>query len=442
MTKKPPDSSWRSLLLDLFKGVTDFMEEVTDALNVPSEDEQRLVRVEAEVSATQESVLAVEAEIDALQTAVEGIKGRQIKDTQTILETLEKLQQTQDLILDRVRALEEAGRIEEAARWKVLLSRVAKLILVLVGPVAIAEALRDAFVEEELYPWLKGLRKRAKDVLDAPESPLPTPTPTVEPTTTEESRSEADTRWSGRVRFDWVTIPAGWFWMGSDRSRDPLAWEEFEKPYHRVYVPRFLIARVPVTVAQFGAFASATGSWRQRNLEYRLAQGEAQYPVTNVHWEEAQNFCRWAKVRLPTEAQWEKAARGTDGRRYPWGNAAPDDSRCDIGDRMRDRWSDPIPVGRYPKGASPYGVLDMAGNVTEWTSSSHKSYPYDPKDGREDERNKNAYVLRGGYTLARDGPQRCAYRSFLFQGGGYHWLGFRVVYSSPPLLSRLLPSAS
>ena len=103
--------------------------------------------------------------------------------------------------------------------------------------------------------------------------------------------------------------------------------------------------------------------------------------MVNVSWEDAQAFCQWAGVRLPSEAEWEKAARGTDGRIYPWGDQSPTKELCNFGGNIGDT----TPVDRYPGGASPFGVLDMSGNVWEWTAQAEFApYPYDPADGRED----------------------------------------------------------
>jgi formylglycine-generating enzyme required for sulfatase activity len=157
--------------------------------------------------------------------------------------------------------------------------------------------------------------------------------------------------------------------------------------------------------------------------------------VVNVSWYDAMAYCRWLEerlqvpgstlnvwregqlgtlnlkpgtfaVRLPSEAEWEKGARGTDGRIYPWGDQW-DAARCNAEKGLS---GDTTPVGAYPNGASPYGVLDMAGNVWEWTRSLEKSYPYDPDDGREDPEAAGARVVRGGAFL--DGARfvRCAVR--------------------------------
>ncbi|MCB0159906.1 MAG: SUMF1/EgtB/PvdO family nonheme iron enzyme, partial [Caldilineaceae bacterium] len=188
--------------------------------------------------------------------------------------------------------------------------------------------------------------------------------------------------------FDWVTIPAGAFLMGSDKERDGDAYGD-ELPQRSVYVSEYAIARVPVTVAQFDRFVQATGYRTTAETEgsaYVYAAGKCEWvnganwahprgpdsdvrnkqdhPVTCVSWDDAVAFCTWAGVRLPTEAEWEKAARGTDGRIYPWGDEPPTAQRCNFAMNVKDT----TPVGAYRDGASLYGLLDCAGNVWEWTA--------------------------------------------------------------------------
>ena len=154
-----------------------------------------------------------------------------------------------------------------------------------------------------------------------------------------------------------VLVPAGPFAMGSSRREIVLA--------------AFYIDRTPVTNEQFHAFVKATGYAPDDDGSARFLQhfrngkpprGEEKHPVTYVSWTDAKAYAAWAGKRLPTEAEWEKAARGTDGRKYPWGKADPTPSHASFGNQKRG----PVPVGSFPDGVSPYGVHDMAGNVWEW----------------------------------------------------------------------------
>ncbi len=221
-----------------------------------------------------------------------------------------------------------------------------------------------------------------------------------------------------------VYVPAGSFWMGSDKAQDPDA-EDAEVPKHQVTLPGYWIAKTPVTVAQFRAFVEAE---EYKAHEYAL-EGPDDHPVRYVSWVDAMAYCRWQSKRtglsvtLPSEAEWEKAARGTDGWLYPWGNAKPDVYRCNFGDYKRGTTS----VGRYsPQGDSPYGCVDMAGNVWEWTRSLYKDYPYDSKDGRESFKFGGLRVLRGGAFHSDERGVRCARRGRLISNSNYSF-GFRVV---------------
>ncbi len=144
--------------------------------------------------------------------------------------------------------------------------------------------------------------------------------------------------------------------------------------------------------------------------------------MTQVIWHDAQAFCEWAKVRLPSEAEWEKAARGTDGRIWPWGDDSPTERHCNFNMNIGDT----TPVGNYPDGASPYDVLDMAGNVWEWTSSLFKPYRYDANDGREDPQASGSRTLRGGSWLRTEQGVRCAHRDVVDPDFWDDIIGFRV----------------
>jgi formylglycine-generating enzyme required for sulfatase activity len=225
-----------------------------------------------------------------------------------------------------------------------------------------------------------------------------------------------------------IPIPGGAFLMGSDPQEDGLA-RSAEQPQHEVSLPDYSLARTPVTNAQYAAFVEATGHSAPRYWRgSRPPWGRGQHPVISVTWYDAVAYCRWLvqetgkPYRLPTEAEWEKGARGTEGRRYPWG-AAWDARRCNTKEGGRE---DTTPVGRYPEGASPYGLLDMAGNVWEWTSSLYWAYPYQADDGREDLTTPESRVLRGGSFLDLYDSARAAYRRSYVPAYHSRTHGFRV----------------
>jgi formylglycine-generating enzyme required for sulfatase activity len=232
------------------------------------------------------------------------------------------------------------------------------------------------------------------------------------------------------ITLDLVRVPAGEFQMGSDKARDKDA-EDDELPQHPVYVSEFYIGKYPVTNEQYQAFVKAN---RHRAPYHwakgRIPQDKEHHPVVNVSWTDAVAFCRWLSketgqpFRLPTEAEWEKAARGADGRIWPWGDEPPDERRCNFALNEGDTTA----VGRYsPQGDSPYGCADMAGNVWEWCQSLSRSYPYQAHDGREAVEEEGPRVLRGGAFYVDQRRVRCAYR---LRGNPNSWInawGFRVV---------------
>lgn len=207
---------------------------------------------------------------------------------------------------------------------------------------------------------------------------------------------------------DMIAIPAGAFTMGSGTGPADA------RPAHKVDLPAFSVDKLPVTNAQFAAFLNAVGPVNskgerlfdfddndarihQRGGKWAADRGFEDHPVVEVSWIGAHDYCAWMGKRLPTEAEWEKAARGTDGRKYPWGDSPPDKTRA----QFNARYNQTAPVDSFPAGASPYGVLDMAGNGWEWVGSAYRPYPYDSSDGRED---LNPGPVRGTRGGGHDSP--------------------------------------
>jgi formylglycine-generating enzyme required for sulfatase activity len=202
----------------------------------------------------------------------------------------------------------------------------------------------------------------------------------------------------------WVTIPAGEFQMGSENGNDD------EKPVHTVYLDTYQIGKYEVTNRQY---AQCVKAGICPGKEY----GADRHPVVNVTWEDAKAFCEWAGGRLPTEAEWEKAASWDDTakakRTYPWGEAIDCSYANYSGENDGTGFcvGDTTIVGVEVDGRSPYGLFEMAGNVWEWTSSLYISYPYDVDDGREDMSSADPRVLRGGSWITPSYDTRTALRS-------------------------------
>ncbi len=171
------------------------------------------------------------------------------------------------------------------------------------------------------------------------------------------------------IPFEFIRISAGEFLMGSDQQKEKQA-RANETPQHKVFLSEYWIGKYPVTNKQYKVFVKAVGHKPPANWGgFDAPKDKFDHPVAGLSWFSAMAFCEWFKglstrnIRLPSEAEWEKAARGTDGRSYPWGNQAPDDTRCNYKGNVKDT----TPVGKYsPLGDSPYGCSDMEGNVWEW----------------------------------------------------------------------------
>ncbi|MCJ7432994.1 MAG: SUMF1/EgtB/PvdO family nonheme iron enzyme [Anaerolineales bacterium] len=231
--------------------------------------------------------------------------------------------------------------------------------------------------------------------------------------------------------MDFMRVPAGKFLMGSTKENKFIATDE--RPQHIVDIPYdYWMARFPVTNEQYSLYAKAKG------IKHPVDDWEKKKdrPAYYLEWENAMAYCKWLNdllkgelpsglvLRLPTEAEWEKAARGEKGNEYPWGNEF-DKNKCNSEEGGKKTTT---PVSLYsPLGDSPYGCADMAGNVWEWTHSLLKSYPYKANDGREDEKASGVRALRGGSFFFSEWHARCAFRLDLYF---YCDRGFRVVASS------------
>jgi formylglycine-generating enzyme required for sulfatase activity len=255
-------------------------------------------------------------------------------------------------------------------------------------------------------------------------------------------------RSDGLPDIEWVDVPGGQFTMESEVYED-------EKPVQQIDIEPFRISKYETTYAQYKAFLDAPDGYsndRWWNEPVKLAErrpepGNQSWPIGNhpaegVSWYDAVAFSRWltfrlrqageigedVEIRLPTEEEWEKAARGTDGREYPWGpeyvsgHANIDETAGGAGPHYLERTT---AVGVYPQGASPYGVLDMAGNVWEWTLTEYASRKSD------DESNSQVRVVRGGSWYRYLDLARAAFRNGVPPSGRYSGLGFRVAAAAP-----------
>lgn len=260
----------------------------------------------------------------------------------------------------------------------------------------------------------------------------------------------------------WVTVPGGPFTMGSGELREdgkPRA----AAPEHQVDVAEFRMAKYPVTVAEFRRFVEATGhvtsaekkgkswvwigdpsvvvpdqdylwkeidgaTWRTPHGAGSTLEGKDGHPVTHVSSHDIRAYCEWSGTRLPTEAEWEKATRGTDGRAYAWGNEEPTAEHCNHTMNVADT----TPVDAYPKNVGPYGHQDLTGNVWEITSSAFHHYPYDEtKPGRVIKTKAGSVelgVIRGGSFYNNCDPRGCLAWVRIYNLPDYscYDMGFRV----------------
>ncbi len=222
-----------------------------------------------------------------------------------------------------------------------------------------------------------------------------------------------------------VYIPAGEFTMGSEGFSS-------ENPVHKVYLDGYYIYKMLVTVKQYLTFCAVTGHAKPTAPDFNPNWSKADHPIVNVSWDDATAYCRWLsqqtgrRVTLPTEAQWEKAARGEDGREFPWGNTFD-------GNRLHRSATGTASVGSFPGGASPYGVLDMAGNVWQWCADYYGDtyYQSSPKQNPTGPASGIYRVFRGGSWDNTNGEYfRCALRNGHTPSARDDNFGFRCVVSA------------
>lgn len=232
----------------------------------------------------------------------------------------------------------------------------------------------------------------------------------------------------------WVHLPGGTLEMGSEHG-DPD-----ERPVHRVALSPFAISRFPVTNGDYATYVKETGKRPPEHWEDgEVPVGLERHPVVRVTWSDAEAFCTWltrrlrssetdGEVQLPTEAQWELAARGESGREYPWGAEPPDERRANFGGKVGDT----TPVDAYPEGATPEGVHDLAGNIWEWCRDWFGPYSEQERRDPKGPDSGSSRVLRGGSFGAGPRALRGACRVVDHPGNRVGYIGFRVVWGSAP----------
>jgi sulfatase modifying factor 1 len=230
----------------------------------------------------------------------------------------------------------------------------------------------------------------------------------------------AKTQASSEAINEWVLVPAGEFEMGAE---GPPAGPD-EAPKHRVLLDAFSIGKYEITNRQYRLFVKATGHRPPTNEDPKynlwrgdtLLEGVEELPVVNVDWNDAIAYCKWAGGRLPTEAEWEKAARGTDGRTYPWGNEPVTGNRSNFSIENITFWDGPATLAKkdqYDYGKSPYGAYEMAGNVWEWVQDWYDEgyYKNSPAKNPNGPASGTARVIRGGGWNSNPETVRSANRS-------------------------------
>jgi formylglycine-generating enzyme required for sulfatase activity len=309
--------------------------------------------------------------------------------------------------------------------------------VVLVSAMAVAALGGGAFLMKNASQAMATLPTFTASPTETPGLPTNTPQSTAAP-----ALNAGATRVSPNDGMVLVYVPAGEFLMGSTDADIAQAEKKYpvsdfadEKPKHTVYLDAYWIDRTVVTNAEYArcvqtgqcsppqATRSHTRDSYYGNVQY------ANYPVVYVTWEDAKNYCAWAGRRLPTEAEWEKAARGTDGRVYPWGNQTPNTTLANFDMNVGDTTE----VGKYPAGASPYGALDMAGNVWQWVADRYEKnyYQTSPERNPTGPGSGSLRVMRGGAFYFDSSAERSAARMGIDPDLTWDPNGFRCLAASP-----------
>ncbi|MBE7536707.1 MAG: SUMF1/EgtB/PvdO family nonheme iron enzyme [Anaerolineales bacterium] len=285
-------------------------------------------------------------------------------------------------------------------------------------------------------------------VLATLEEQTPTYEPVEDDSLTLEVPNSIETKISAKDDSIFALVPEGEFVMGSD-PKDPYFWGA-EEPKHTVFLDSFWIHLTEVTNSMYracvsdGACSPPSKESSRTHDDYFNNESYNDYPVINVTFADASNYCEWIGGRLPTEAEWEKAARGTDGRLFPWGNDEIQDNYANLCDvnctnlttpelNLNDGYAEVAPVGSFPAGVSPYGALDMAGNVLEWTSDwyavdYYKNSPYKKPTGLA---NGNKHPVRGGSWLNLTDGMRPSARYSKRSNEASDLIGFRCAQDDP-----------
>jgi formylglycine-generating enzyme required for sulfatase activity len=276
-----------------------------------------------------------------------------------------------------------------------------------------------------------------------PVEPLTTQT-TVIQTPSPEPANVSSTQITDDKGAEMVLVPAGDFIMGDDNENNN------ERPAHQVYIDSFYIDKYEVSNEHYKTCVDA-GHCQPPNdvvsseiTDYYINPKFDNYPVINIDWDMADKYCTWRDADLPTEAQWEKAARGTDGRSYPWGNefAGNEVNFCDVNcstywgnKNYNDEYGNTAPVDSFLQGVSPYGIYNMAGNAWEWVADwySEKYYQNSPSANPTGPTTGDYRVLRGGSWFSTESQVRSSYRYGGSPTNGYIIaIGFRCAVDVTP----------